>query len=106
MKITYRYILVFVDRLTKIRHLVFTTIMKVEKVANAFYVNVWKLHEILEVFVSDRDTQFTSDVWDLLYKNLKIDVKLFTVYYSQIDNQIERVNNVMKHYLRVFVNYI
>ena len=88
------------------RYLVPTTIMKVEKVANAFYINVWKLHEILEVFIFNRDTQFTSNVWDLLYKNLKIDIKLFTAYYSQIDNQIERANDVMKHYLRVFINYI
>ena len=106
MKITYRYILVFVDRLTKIRHLVLITIMEVEKVANVFYINVWKLHEIFEVFVSNRGTQFTSNVWDLLCKNLKIDAKLFTVYYPQIDDQIERVNDVMKHYLRVFVNYM
>ena len=62
IKITYRYILVFVDRLTKMRYLVLITIMKVEKAANAFYINVWKLHEILEVFVSNRGTQFTSDV--------------------------------------------
>ena len=81
MRITYRYILVFVNRLTKMRHLVFITIIKIEKVANTFYINVWKLYETLEVFMSDRDTQFTSDVWNLLYKNLKIDVKLFTVYY-------------------------
>ena len=56
MKITYCYILVFVDRLTKMRYLVLITIMKIEKVANIFYVNVWKLHETLEVFMSDRDT--------------------------------------------------
>jgi len=37
---------------------------------------------------------------------LKIDVKLSTTYYSEIDDQIERINAVMKHYLRVFVNYM
>ncbi len=37
---------------------------------------------------------------------LKIDVKLFIAYHLEIDNQIERVNVVIKHYLRVFVNYM
>jgi len=39
-------------------------------------------------------------------KMLKINVKLSTTYYSEIDDQIERVNAVMKHYLWVFVNYM
>ncbi len=56
--------------------------------------------------MSDRDTQFIFDVWKHMCKMLKIDVKLSTTYHSEIDNQIERINAVMKHYLRVFVNYM
>jgi len=37
---------------------------------------------------------------------LKINIKLSTTYHSEIDDQIKRVNAVMKHYLRVFVNYM
>ena len=37
---------------------------------------------------------------------LKINVKLFTVYHSETDEQTERVNTVIKHYLQIFVNYI
>jgi len=37
---------------------------------------------------------------------LKINIKLSTTYHSEIDDQIEKVNAVMKHYLRVFVNYM
>ncbi len=97
---------VFVDHLIKMRHLVFITSMKVEEVINCFYAHVWKHHDLLEFFVSDRDTQFTFDVWKHMCKMLKIDVKLSTTYHSEIDDQIERVNAVMKHYLRVFVNYM
>lgn len=81
MSITYRYVLVFVDRLIKIRHLVLITSMKVEKAVNCFYVYVWKHHELLKSFVSDRGTQFISDVWEHLCQMLKIDVKLFTAYH-------------------------
>ena len=37
---------------------------------------------------------------------LKIDAKLSTTYYSETDEQTERVNAVMKHYLQAFVNYM
>ncbi len=39
-------------------------------------------------------------------KMLKIDIKLSTMYHFEIDDQIKRINAVMKHYLQVFVNYM
>jgi len=106
MNITYKYVLVFVDRLIKMRHLVLITSMKVEEAINCFYAHVWKHHGLLEFFVSDWDTQFIFDVWKHMCKMLKIDAKLSTMYHSEIDDQIKRVNAVIKHYLRVFVNYM
>ncbi len=106
MNITYRYVLIFVDRFIKMRHLVLITSMKVEEVINYFYAHVWKHHDLLEFFMFDRDTQFIFDVWKHMCKMLKIDAKLSTTYHSEIDDQIERINAVMKHYLRVFVNYM
>jgi hypothetical protein len=106
MRITYRYVLMIIDRLFKMRHFVLIIFMKVEEAIDSFYQNVWKLHELLEVLVFDRDTQFIFDFWKLMYKRLKIDVKLFTSYHSEIDEQIERTNAIMKHYLRTYVNYM
>ena len=40
MSVTYHYVLVFIDRLTKMRHLVLTAIMKVDEVTQAFYTYV------------------------------------------------------------------
>ena len=40
MSVIYHYVLVFIDRLTKMRHLVLITIMKVEEVTQAFYAYV------------------------------------------------------------------
>ncbi len=39
-------------------------------------------------------------------KMLKINVKLSTMYHSEINDQIEKINVVMKHYLQVFINYM
>jgi len=106
MNITYKYVLVFVDHLIKMRHLVLITSMKVEEVINCFYAHVWKHHDLLEFFMFDQDTQFIFNVWKHMCKMLKIDAKLSTTYHSEINDQIERVNAVMKHYLQVFVNYM
>jgi len=106
MNITYKYVLVFVDHLIKMKHLVLITSMKVEEAINCFYAHVWKHHGLLEFFMSDWDTQFIFNVWKHMCKMLKIDAKLSTTYHSEIDDQIERINAVMKHYFRAFVNYM
>ncbi len=80
--------------------------MKVEEVINCFYAYVWKHHDLLKFFISDQDTQFIFDVWKHMCKMLKIDVKLLTIYHFKINDQIKRINAVMKHYLQVFVNYM
>ncbi len=106
ISITYKYVLVFIDHLIKMRHLVLITFMKVEEVINCFYAHVWKHHDLFKFFIFDRDTQFIFDVWKHMCKMLKINVKLSTMYHSEINDQIERVNAVIKHYLQVFVNYM
>ncbi len=106
MNITYKYVLVFIDHLIKMKHLVLITFIKVEEAINCFYAHVWKHHDLLKFFMSDWDTQFIFNVWKHMCKMLKINTKLSTTYHSEIDDQIERVNAVMKHYLRVFVNYM
>ncbi len=40
MNITYKYILIFIDHLIKMRHLVLITFMKVEEVIDCFYAYV------------------------------------------------------------------
>ncbi len=106
INITYKYVLIFIDHLIKMKHLIFITSMKVEEVINCFYAHVWKHHDLLEFFMSDRDTQFIFNIWKHMCKMLKIDVKLSITYHFEIDDQIERINAIMKHYLQVFVNYM
>ncbi len=106
ISITYKYILVFVNHFIKMKHLILITFMKVEEVINCFYAHVWKHHDLLKFFMSDRDIQFIFNVWKHMCKMLKIDTKLSTAYHSEINNQIEKVNAVIEHYFQVFVNYM
>jgi len=106
INITYKYVLVFVDHLIKMRHLVLITSMKVEEVINCFYAYVWKHHDLLKFFIFDQDIQFIFNVWKHLCRMLKINIKLFMMYHFKINDQIERINAVIKYYLWVFVNYM
>ncbi len=99
MSITYKYVLIFIDHFIKMRHLVLITSIKVEEVINCFYAHVWKHHDLLEFFMSDQNTQFIFDVWKHICKMLKINIKLLMIYHFEIDDQIKKVNAVMKHYL-------
>ena len=36
---------------------------------------------------------------------LEIQTKLLIVYYPQIDRQIERINQELEQYLRIFINH-
>ncbi len=106
MNITYKYVLIFIDHFIKMRHLILITFMKVEEVINCFYAHVWKHHDLLEFFMSDRDTQFIFNVWKHMCKMLKINAKLLMIYHSEINDQIERINTIMKYYFQVFINYM
>ena len=106
MRIIYRYIFVFVDRFIKMRHLIFIVIMKAKEIVQAFYVNVWKYHDLSKIFTFDRDTQFIFDIFKHFCQMLKIDARFFIAYYFEIDEQTKRFNAVVKHYFRIFCNYM
>ena len=106
MGIIYQYILIFINHLTKMRHLVPIISMKIEEVIECFYIYVWKHYDLPESLMSDKNIQFISDIWQHLYQMLKIDVKLFITYHFKMNKQTKRVNAVIEHYLQAFFNYM
>jgi len=67
---------------------------------------VFKTHELSRLIVFDRDSQFISIVWKSLYLRLDIKMKLFINYHSQINDQMKRVNQDVKQYLRSYCLYM
>ena len=53
---------------------------------------MWKLHELLESIISNREPQFTAGLMKELNKMLEIETKLFTTYHPQTDGQMRRIN--------------
>ena len=76
-----------------------------EGLVRLFRDYVWKLHRLLESMISDRGLQFAAGLMKELNKMLGIESKLSTVYHPQMDSQIERTNQELEQYLRMYVNY-
>ena len=87
-------------------HFVVTTEkITTEGLARLFRDYVWKLHRLPESVISDRGPQFAAGLMRELNKMLGIETKLSTAYHLQIDRQMERTNQELEQYLRMYVNH-
>jgi hypothetical protein len=94
-------ILVIVDRLTKYSHfLPLSHPYTVQKVASVFMDNIFKLHGPPTIITTDRDTIFTSKLWQEIFTALKISLHFTTAHHPESDGQTERVNQCLEQYLR------
>jgi hypothetical protein len=102
-------ILMIVNKLTKMHHYISCTAEEddtsAQKTVKLLIHNVWKLHELSSIIVSDRDSQFVLLVWKTVCKTLKINIKLSIAFHSETNNQSEIANQKMKRYLRSYCNY-
>ena len=97
-------IVVFVDKLTKMMHL---ARCKKEVIAmeyaRIFIDNVFRLHGLLEVILSDQDPRFTGKFWRALFNLLGTDLWFSTAFHLQIDGQSERMIQTLENFLRPYV---
>ena len=102
----YDSILVVVDRLTKMVYFISTTEKtSAEGLARLFRDNVWKLHGLPKSIILDRGPQFAAGLMRELNEMLEIKSKLLTAFHSQTDRQMERVNQELEQYLRMFIDH-
>jgi len=102
----YNTILVVYDYFSKMAHFIATTEKtSVEKLAKLFQDHVWKLHGLPESIILDRGVQFAVGMMRELNNLLGIQMKLSTAYYPQTDEQMERINQELEQYLRVFIDH-
>ena len=82
-----------VDRFTKYAHFIpLPHPYTVHTVAQAFVDNVFKLDGPPISIVTDRDRIFASNMWQGIFKAMKVKLRLSTAYHPQSDGQTERVN--------------
>lgn len=98
-------ILVVVDKFTKYAHfLPLRHPITAEDVATTFVNNVYKLHGMPDIIVSDRDPLFTSKFWRKVWSLIGTDLNMSTANHPQSDGQTERVNQCLEIFLRCFVH--
>ena len=102
----YNAILVVVDWLTKMVHFIPTTEKTMaEGLAKLFRDNMWKLYGLSKSIISDRGPQFTAELMRELNQMLGIESKMLMAFHPQTDGQMERVNQELEQYLRMFIDH-
>ncbi|GJS17392.1 hypothetical protein Tco_0411864 [Tanacetum coccineum] len=95
---------VIVDRLTKSAHfLPMKETNSTEKLTRLYMKEIVARHGIPVSIISDRDSHFTSRVWQSLHKALGMQLNLSTAYHPQTDGQSERTIQTLEDMLRACV---
>ena len=105
-EIVYDFILVIINRFTKIVHYVsITKTIFAKNLTEIFMKKIIKFHDIFASVIIDRNTIFTSKFYFTLIYCLKIKHKLSTIFHFQIDDQTKKLNVFMKQYFWIYVNF-
>jgi transposase InsO family protein len=101
----YDSILVVVDRYVKYAWFIPTTKkLKAPEFATLLIDKVFSQIGFPRSIVSDRGSIFTSKYWKTLCFQIGVKRRLSTAFHPQTDGQTERMNQVLEHYLRTYVN--
>jgi len=76
-----------------------------EGIAKIYRDEIWKLHGVPRMILSDRGPQFTSKFMEEFTKVLGTKRKLSTAYHPQTNGQMERINQEIGMFLQHYVNY-
>jgi hypothetical protein len=96
---------VVVDKLTKYAHFIpLRHPYTAPKVAEIFVDNVYKLHGLPRVLVSDKDPVFTSQFWQSVFKATGTELRMSTAQHPETDGQTKRVNQSIECFLHCFIS--
>jgi len=105
-RITYDSILMITDRLTKYEYfLSYKKATFAENLTYTFLRTIVINHDLSDEIISNRNKLFTLKFWKSLVNQLEIHHKLSTAYHSQTNEQMKRMNQTLKQYLRCYINY-
>ena len=97
---------VFVDRLTKMVHFFpCTKEITAAQYARLFVNQVFRLHGMPEVIISDRDPRFVSKFWEELFSLLGTDLRFSTAFHPETDGQSEVTIRVLENFLRPYIEH-
>lgn len=98
-------ILVVVDRFSK-----YTIFIPTTKQVNAEELSYMVLFDVIlrhgapRSIISDRGSQFTSKLWQVINKAFDTKLLYSTAFHPQTDGQTEKMNQYLEQYLRAYIN--
>ena len=93
----YNAILMIIDHFTKYAHFILFREEYDSKQLKYIIMNrLIRYHEILKELTNDKNKLFISKYWQTSVSMLKIRLRFFTVYHLRIDEQTERINQILK----------
>ena len=96
--------MVVADKISKEAHFILVkTTYKGTDIVDIFMKEIFHLHGIPKMIISDRDPKFTGNLWKSLFKGLGTKLNFSSSYHPQTDGQIERVNIFLEDMLRIHV---
>ena len=101
----YDSILVIVDRFSKMAHFIpCTKTITSTGLSTLFINNIVRIHGLPNDIVSNQGPQFNSQFWNATLKNLNIQCNLSSAFHPQSDGQMERTNQTLEQYLRIYAD--
>ena len=87
-----------------IRYLFMFIIIDAAALTKLFFIKIIYRYDMSYNIVNNRDFMFINAFWFALCFYSRIKRRLNIAFHSQINDQIERQNQILKHFLRVFVD--
>ncbi len=99
-------ILIIINK--SIKHIIYILMIKdlnVERLVNLLWWEFIFQHEMIQSIISNWDSLFINHFWITLCWYLEAKQKLSIAFHLQINDQTERQNQMLKHYLWIYFNY-
>jgi hypothetical protein len=64
---------------------------------------IFKLHGVPKVLISDRDLKLIGTFWKALFKGLDTHLKFSISYHPQMEGKTKRVNQLLEYMLTMYV---
>jgi hypothetical protein len=99
----YDFVLVIINRYIKMTFYIFVTKkITIVELTKIIFDHVMLKYDVSKDVVSNKEFVFTSAYWANICYHMKMKRRLSIAFHSQTNEQIERQNQNLKHFLRVF----
>jgi hypothetical protein len=96
--------MVVIDKLSKSAHFIpVRSTFKDINIDKIFMKEIFRLHGIPKMVISDRDVKFTSSFWKELFAGINTNLNFNMSYHPQMDGHTERTNQTIEDMIHMYV---